>query len=386
MSHPVKRKFWQLSFGLFVMTGSLSESLFADEWTNSAGTKSISGEFVKLDGVKLTIRKEDGTEATIPLYLLNDASRLKARALAKGDKTGAMAADMTDAPLKPIETMSLSDVETKLASLKTAEEFTKFIQAETAKGNYVIQWDQFPPSIQVDAENLAKEAIGKLEQPALDDILKFKKLVVETLKTKKSYLLNSKELDLPPEIKPMVELLYDPVVELVSEAIPDSYFKLETLKKTELRDILTTVVSNVAPRLDNIFNKLPPGMNPKDALTQMADAAKFNQISDTEAEITVVNPLGGEITQSLVRVENRWIEKTMLDNIKAGIEQAKPTVQAVDSKQLTRQIRQAILGMNAAFAGLANAESQQDVDDTIKLFKGFIPQNPGGMGIPGLAP
>jgi hypothetical protein len=118
----------------------------------------------------------------------------------------------------------------------------------------------------------------------------------------------------------------------------------------------------------------------------MADAAKFNQISDTEAEITVVNPLGGEITQSLVRVENRWIEKTMLDNIKAGIEQAKPTVQAVDSKQLTRQIRQAILGMNAAFAGLANAESQQDVDDTIKLFKGFIPQNPGGMGIPGLAP
>lgn len=386
MSHPVKHKFWQLSLGLFVTTTSLSGSLFADEWTNSAGTKSITGEFVKLDGVKLTIRKEDGTEATIPLYLLNDASRLKARALAKGDKTSAMAADMTDAPLKPIETMSLSDVETKFASLKTAEEFTKFIQSEAIKGNYVIQWDQYPPSIQVDAENLAKDAIGKLEQPALDDILKFKKLVVETFKTKKSYLLNSKELDLPPEIKPMVELLYDPVVELVSEAIPDSYFKLETLKKTELRDILTTIVSNVAPRLDNIFSKLPPGMNPKDALTQMADTAKFNQTSDTEAQMTVASPLGGEITSSLVRVENRWIEKTMLDSIKAGIEQAKPTVQAVDSKQLTRQIRQAILGMNAAFAGLANAESQQDVDDTIKLFKGFIPQNPGGMGIPGLAP
>jgi hypothetical protein len=386
MSHRIKHKFWQLSLGFLVTTASLSGSLFADEWTNSAGTKSITGEFVKIDGIKLTIRKEDGTEATIPLYLLNDASRLKARALAKGDKTSAMAADMTNAPLKPIEVISLSDVETKFASLKTAEEFTKFVQSETVRGNYVIQWDQFPPSIQVDAENLAKDAIGKLEQPALDDILKFKKLVVETFKTKKSYLLNSKELDLPPEIKPMVELLYDPVIELVSEAIPDSYFKLETLKKTELRDILTTIVSNTAPRLENIFSKLPPGMNPKDAITQMADAAKFNQISDSEAQITVANPLGGEITQTLVRVENRWVEKNMLDSFKEGIEQARPSVQALDSKQLTRQIRQTILGLNAAFAGLANAESQQDVDDTIKLFKGFIPQNPGGMGIPGLVP
>ncbi|MCU0719089.1 MAG: hypothetical protein MUC83_05250 [Pirellula sp.] len=386
MFHPTKGRLRQLSLGLCLAYSAASSPLSADEWTNSAGSKSITGEFVKLDGVKLTIRKEDGTEATIPLYLLNDASRLRARALAKGDKTGAMAADMTNEPLKSVEVMSLSDVEAKFASMKTAEEFVKFIQAESVKGNYVIQWDQFPPSMQIDAENLAKEAIGKLEQPALDDILKFKKLVVETFKSKKSYLLNSKELGLPPEIKPLVELLYDPVVELVSEAVPDSYFKLETLKKTELRDILTTVVSNVAPRLENIFSKLPPGMNPKDAMTQMSDAAKFNQISDTEAQLTVINPLGGEITQTLVRVDNRWIEKTMFESMKAGIEQAKPTVQALDSKQLTRSIRQGLLAMNAAFGGLANAESQQDVDDIIKLLKSNMPQNPGGMGIPGLAP
>ncbi|MFN7843222.1 MAG: hypothetical protein ACK5YR_14275 [Pirellula sp.] len=386
MFNPIKRPLWQLSLGFLLTSAWVDTPLFADEWTNSSGSKSITGEFVKLDGVKLTIRKEDGTEATIPLYLLNDASRLRARALAKGDKTGAVAAGMTDEPLKPVEVISLSDIEAKFASMKTAEEFVKFVQVEAAKGNYVIQWDQFPPSMQVEAENLAKEAIGKLEQPALDDILKFKKLVVETFKTKKSYLLNSKELDLPPEIKPMVELLYDPVVELVSEAVPDSYFKLETLKSTELRDILTTVVSNVAPRLENIFSKLPPGMNPKDMILQISDSAKFNQISDAEAQMTVANPLGGEITQTLVRVENRWIEKQQFESMKAGIEQSKPMVQALDSKQLTRSIRQGLLAMNAAFGGLANAESQQDVDDIIKLLKSSIPQNPGGMGIPGLVP
>ncbi len=182
----------------------------------------------------------------------------------------------------------------------------------------------------------------------------------------------------------MVELLYDPVVDLVAEAIPDSFFKLDKLKSTEVRDILSTVVANTAPRMENIFNKLPPGMNPKDLMTQATETATFNQVSDTEAQMTVTNPLQGEVTMTLVRIENRWIEKSQLDILNNALEQARPTVQALDSKQLTRQIRQGVLGLNAAFAGLANAESQQDVDDTLKLFKGMIPQNPSGLGFPGI--
>lgn len=384
MFNLIKRPFWQLSLGLLLASGTVGSPLLADEWTNSAGSKSITGEFVKLDGIKLTIRKEDGTEATIPLYLLNDASRLKARALAKGDKTGAIAADMKEAATTPIEVMSLSDIEAKFASMKTAEEFMQFVQNEVAKGNYVAQWDSLPPTLQVAAESLVKEAVGKLEQPALDDILKFKKLVVETLKSKKSYLLNSKELEIPPEARPLVELLYDPVVELLSEVVPDSFFKLETLKSTELRELATTLVSNAAPRVNNISNMLPPGLNPKDMISQVTNSAKFSQISDTEAQMTIANPLGGEITQTLTRIENRWMDKAQFENMKRDVEQARPTVQALDSKQLTRQIRQGVLGLNAAFAGLANAESQQDVDDTLKLFKGMIPQNPSGLGFPGI--
>ncbi len=71
-----------------------------------------------------------------------------------------MAADMKEAATTPIEVMSLSDIEAKFASMKTAEEFIKFSQAEAAKGNYVIQWDCLPPSFQVEAEKLIKEAIG----------------------------------------------------------------------------------------------------------------------------------------------------------------------------------------------------------------------------------
>ncbi|XZE18085.1 hypothetical protein SH449x_003369 [Pirellulaceae bacterium SH449] len=375
-------------FGLaFMICVSTSLPAFsADKWTNAAGSKSIDGDFVKLDGIKLTIRKEDGTESTIPLYLLDDASRLRARALAKGDKTGALAAGMTNASLKSVEVMSLSDVEAKFASLKTAEEYFQFLSEEAAKGNYVIGWDAFPPSLQAEMENIYRAAISKLEQPALSDLLKLKTTIVGTLKSKKSYLLNSRELPIPVEAKPVVELLYDPVVELVDAALPESFFKAETLRSTEPRDLATTLVLSIAPRLDGIVNYLPPGTNPFDSMTSLGESAKFKQVSSTEAEMTTVGITGQDVTQTLIRVENRWVPAEMLDDLKPGFAESLASLQQVDPKEFTRSVRQGLLPLIALLGSLANAESQQDVDDILKLLLGSLPPAMGGVSIPGFGP
>lgn len=375
-------------FGLaFMIAVSTSLPSFpADKWTNTAGTKSIEGDFVKLDGIKLTIRKEDGTESTIPLYLLDDASRLRARALAKGDKTGALAAGMTNAALKSVEVMSLSDVEAKFASLKTAEEYFLFLSEESAKGNYVIGWDAFPPSLQAEMENIYRTAVSKLEQPLLTDLLKLKTTIVDTLKNKKSYLINSRELKIPPEAKPIVELLYDPVVELIDAALAESFFKAETLRSTEPRDLATTLVTIVVPRLEPILNYLPPGINPMDSMTNIRESAKFKQISSTEAEMTTVGITGQDVTQKLIRFENRWVPPEMLDDLKPGFAEALAGLQQVDPKELTRSARQGLLAFNTLFGSLANAESQQDVDDVLKLLMGSVAAQGGGLGIPGFSP
>lgn len=358
----------------------------ADKWTNAAGTKSIEGDFVKLDGIKLTIRKEDGTESTIPLYLLDDASRLRARALAKGDKTGALAAGMTNGALKSVEVMSLSDVEAKFASLKTAEEYFQFLSEETAKGNYLIVWDALPPSLQLEAENIYRAAVSKLEQPLLSDLLKLKTTMVDTLKSKKSYLLNSRELKIPAEAKPIVELLYDPIVDLIDAALPENFFKAETLRSTEPRDLVKTIVTNVAPRLDAIMKYLPPGTNPLESMTKIGESAKFRQISFTEAEMTTVGPTGQDVTEKLIRIENRWVPPEMLDDLKPAFSVALSSLQQVNPKELTRSMRQGLFAFNTLFGSLSNAESQQDVDDILKLLMNSIAAQGGGFGIPGVGP
>ncbi len=54
-----------------------------DDWTDSSGEKTVTATFVKLDGIQLTLRKADGKELVIPLYKLDNKSRLKARLMAK---------------------------------------------------------------------------------------------------------------------------------------------------------------------------------------------------------------------------------------------------------------------------------------------------------------
>ena len=76
-----------LSLPLVVMSPQNSmaqeKSAITQSWTDSTGKRTIEAEFVKLDGVQLLLRKMDGKEVTLPLYKLDDKSRLRARSIAK---------------------------------------------------------------------------------------------------------------------------------------------------------------------------------------------------------------------------------------------------------------------------------------------------------------
>ena len=75
-----------LSFLMAVTLGTLASPasiLVAQEtWTKDSDGKTLTAEFVKLEGVQLTLKKADGKEIVLPLSMLDDKSRLKARAIA----------------------------------------------------------------------------------------------------------------------------------------------------------------------------------------------------------------------------------------------------------------------------------------------------------------
>jgi hypothetical protein len=63
--------------------------LAGDKWTDSSGTKTVEADFVKLEGIQLTLKSSDGKEIVIPLYKLDSNSRLLARRLVKLPRTPA---------------------------------------------------------------------------------------------------------------------------------------------------------------------------------------------------------------------------------------------------------------------------------------------------------
>lgn len=76
---------------LFVVSFLLFNGSFlclaGDKWTDSSGTKTIEADFVKLDGIELTLKKSDGKEIVVPLHKLDTESRALARRLAKSPRT-----------------------------------------------------------------------------------------------------------------------------------------------------------------------------------------------------------------------------------------------------------------------------------------------------------
>lgn len=64
---------------LFVVSFLLFNGSFlclaGDKWTDSSGTKTIEADFVKLDGIELTLKNSDGKEIVVPLQKLDTESR-----------------------------------------------------------------------------------------------------------------------------------------------------------------------------------------------------------------------------------------------------------------------------------------------------------------------
>jgi hypothetical protein len=72
-----------------VVCGYLAVTASAEmrEWLNAEGTRKIKGEFVKLDGEKLTLKKPDGVEIEFPLSFLATADQDVAKKAAEKMET-----------------------------------------------------------------------------------------------------------------------------------------------------------------------------------------------------------------------------------------------------------------------------------------------------------
>ncbi len=333
-------------------------------WTDSSGEKTLKAEFVKLEGVQLTLRKSDGTEVVIPLSKLDDKSRLKARAMAKNGAA---------------TTIAKSSAPVAFPANPTAQEFVDIIVREIKNENPIVAWDALPTSKQNQIQEIVKLASTRVEQRTLNVVKKFRGDLFTALKGKKKFILGSSAIPIPPDQKEVLKNSYDAIVGLLEAYIPNEWLDASYLQQAEVRDLLSGYVNNVIRNAKEVEKTLPSNSPFKSMLSQSSTEAKVESISSTEATITFVVPGQPESPTKFVLSEGRWLPATLLDNWDQSMGQARGILGQLDSKVIHQSVAQAMIFPIGLLGSISSAETQQDFDDAIGQLAGLA-QMMSGLG------
>ena len=360
-----------VSFTLTASTATAQDRPQATEgWTDNTGEKTVTAEFVKLEGVQLTLRKADGKEIVIPLNKLDDKSRLKARAMAKngGKAPSAKSTEPVSFPSNP-----------------TAEEFMDIILRELKNENPIVIWDALPESKQKQAQEVVKLAASRVEQRTMNLVKKFRSDLLTALRSKKQFVLNSRAIPIPPDQKDVLSKSYDPLVAMIEAYLPVEWLDASYLQQAELRDVLGSYVHTIVLKGKDVENSLPSNSPFRSMINRMPLEAKVESVSSTDAMISFVVPGQPEVPTKFLLSERRWLPEALLDSWDQQMGQVTAGLAQVDPKVIHQTVGQGLIFANGLLGTISSAETQQDFDEAIGQLMGMAQMMPG-IGGGGLAP
>ena len=376
-----------IAFGTFALPGS--ELMAQESWTESSGDKTLTAEFVKLEGVQLTLRKADGKEFVLPLSKLDDKSRLKARAMAKDGGASSSGSGAT-----PNNTTNKAPVE--FPSSTTAQEFMDIIVRELKSENPIVVWDALPASKQDQVQEIVKLANTKIEQRTLNLIKKFRTDLLSVLRSKKQFVLNSQVLPIPPDQRTVLSDSYDSIVGLIEATIPVEWMDSTYLQKTPIRDVLASYTGRLSRKGKELEKSLPSEL--KAMASQASITANAQTISSTEANVTFAAPGVPGVPgtpNKFILSEGRWLPQDLISNWDQAMTQATQVIEAANPKELHTAVVKGLLPANVLLGTISTAESQEEFDESVGTLMGMAqmmggggmaPPGAGGRGGPGPGP
>ena len=360
-----------ISFALTVSTISAQDRPQATEsWTDNTGEKTLTAEFVKLEGVQLTLRKADGKEIVIPLNKLDEKSRLKARAMAKNGGKAPLA--------KSTEPVSFP-------SNPTAQEFMDIILRELKNENPMVIWDALPTSKQKQTQEVVKLASSRVEQRTMNLVKKFRSDLLSALRSKKQFILNSNKIPIPPDRKDVLIKSYDSLVAMLEAYLPVEWLDASYLQQAELRDVLSSYVHNIVLKAKELEKSMAGNIPLIPMMSTAVIEAKVEGVSAKEAMITIVLPGQPEVPTKFLFSEGRWLPEALLGGWDQQMGQATVGLGQVDPKVIHQSVGQGLIFANGLLGTISSAETQQEFDEAIGQLIGMAQMIPG-IGGGGLAP
>ncbi len=342
-----------------------------ESWTDISGDKTVKAEFVKLDGVQLTLRKEDGKEIVLPLSKLDDKSRLKARAMAKNGGNSVSGSSTSSQDSTSPKNFAL----VSFPSNPTAQEFIDIVMREFKNENPMVIWDALPASKQKQVQEIVKLATTRVEQRTFNVVKKFRADLLTALRSKKQFILNSRAIPLPPGFAKS----YDPLVALIEAYFPNEWMDVSYLQQADVRDLLSSYVGNVFQKAKEVEKTMPSDSPFKSMLNQTPVEATVKSVSSTEAMITMVVPGQPNAAAKFVLFEGRWLPEAFLANWDQSMAQAKQVLEQANPKEIHQRVVGAVTIANSSLGAFSLVETQEDFDNVIGQLGPMLSGLAGGM-------
>ena len=194
-------------------------------------------------------------------------------------------------------------------------------------------------------------------------------------------------------MRPIVSQAYEPALDVLDVVLSSELLTLDKLKSSKPREFILDYSASILAKTEALLKVIPFPGDPMATLTGPAMAPikgmQIKQVTDTEALTTMSTP-AGPVEETYIKVEGRWVSKKQWDGWKSMKAQAEQTINALEPKTINLQVKQALAAAKIPLGILAEAESQEDVDDIIggivKQIQAVAAANMGAGGMPGAAP
>jgi hypothetical protein len=236
--------------------------------------------------------------------------------------------------------------------------------------------------------------LTKVDQKSLDEIGKFKKEVVGTLQAKKTFILNSKALPIDNNMRPIISQAYEPALGVLDVVLSADLLTLDKLKSAKPREFIQDYSSRIVVKLDALLKMIPFPGDPMATITGTALTSlkemQIKTVSDSEVSTKMTSQDGPPIEETYIKVEGRWVSKKLWSSWKTMKAQAEQAINSLEAKTINLQVKQALAAAKIPLGILAEAETQEDVDDIIggivKQVQAAAAANMGAGGMGGFAP
>lgn len=233
-----------------------------------------------------------------------------------------------------------------------------------ANQNMEAVWNFFPASYQQDINGLVQEFATKMDPEMYNGSFETGQRLTRLLKDKKEFILKNEMIKGLPVPQDKLDQYWEPGVGILSALFNSDVSSLDKLKSFDGGKFLSTSGNEIAQNVVT-FSDLIPAKEGELSFSEKLEQAKVTLVSEEGDTATIKLEVPGEKPEEevLVKVEEKWIPKTLADKWKSKMEDAHQKLAELTPEKVTAQKGQYLSGLKTMNDKLAKLESAKNEEE-----------------------